>query len=42
MEGVHFRNSSTDGVIRHPKIYDTGDDGAAGPTQPAVDVARNA
>ncbi|MEU1405120.1 right-handed parallel beta-helix repeat-containing protein [Streptomyces sp. NPDC005728] len=27
MEGVHFRNSSTDGVIRNSKIYDTGHDG---------------
>ncbi|WP_225822530.1 right-handed parallel beta-helix repeat-containing protein [Streptomyces naphthomycinicus] len=27
MEGVHFRNSSTDGVIRNAKIYDTGNDG---------------
>ncbi|MET9405856.1 right-handed parallel beta-helix repeat-containing protein [Streptomyces sp. NPDC002935] len=27
MEGVHFRNSSTDGVIRNSKIYDTGNDG---------------
>ncbi|MEU4927560.1 right-handed parallel beta-helix repeat-containing protein [Streptomyces yokosukanensis] len=28
MEGVHFRNSSTDGVIRNSKIYDTGNDGS--------------
>lgn len=27
MEGVHFRNSSTDGVIRNSRIYDTGNDG---------------
>ncbi|MFI9805314.1 right-handed parallel beta-helix repeat-containing protein [Streptomyces sp. NPDC052301] len=27
MEGVHFRNSSTDGVIRNARIYDTGNDG---------------
>ncbi|MCT9005038.1 right-handed parallel beta-helix repeat-containing protein [Streptomyces rhizosphaerihabitans] len=27
MEGIHFRNSSTDGVIRNSKIYDTGNDG---------------
>jgi Right handed beta helix region len=27
MEGVHFRNSSTDGLIRNSKIYDTGNDG---------------
>ncbi|MET9146095.1 nitrous oxide reductase family maturation protein NosD [Streptomyces sp. NPDC057197] len=27
MEGVHFRNSSTDGVIRNSRIYDTGRDG---------------
>ncbi|GAA2727591.1 right-handed parallel beta-helix repeat-containing protein [Streptomyces nogalater] len=27
MEGVHFRNSSTDGVIQNSKIYDTGNDG---------------
>ncbi|MCX5003120.1 right-handed parallel beta-helix repeat-containing protein [Streptomyces sp. NBC_00638] len=27
MEGVHFRNSSTDGVIRNSTIYDTGNDG---------------
>ncbi|MFI1764925.1 right-handed parallel beta-helix repeat-containing protein [Streptomyces sp. NPDC020800] len=27
MEGVHFRNSSTDGVIRNSTIYDTGHDG---------------
>ncbi|MFH8341117.1 right-handed parallel beta-helix repeat-containing protein [Streptomyces sp. AM6-12] len=27
MEGVHFRDSSTDGVIRNSKIYDTGNDG---------------
>ncbi|GGN69063.1 hypothetical protein GCM10011579_042990 [Streptomyces albiflavescens] len=27
MEGVHFRNSSTDGVIKNSKIYDTGNDG---------------
>ncbi|MFE4702734.1 right-handed parallel beta-helix repeat-containing protein [Streptomyces sp. NPDC056738] len=27
MEGVHFRNSSTDGVISNSKIYDTGNDG---------------
>ncbi|MFF0184270.1 right-handed parallel beta-helix repeat-containing protein [Streptomyces sp. NPDC005244] len=27
MEGVHFRNSSTDGAIRNSKIYDTGNDG---------------
>ncbi len=27
MEGVHFRNSSTYGVIRNSTIYDTGNDG---------------
>ncbi|WP_369245865.1 right-handed parallel beta-helix repeat-containing protein [Streptomyces sp. R41] len=27
MEGVHFRNSSTDGMIKNSKIYDTGNDG---------------
>lgn len=27
MEGVHFRNSSTDGAIRNSTIYDTGNDG---------------
>ncbi|MGW2699588.1 right-handed parallel beta-helix repeat-containing protein [Streptomyces sp. NPDC001340] len=27
MEGVHFRNSSTDGAIRNSRIYDTGNDG---------------
>ncbi|MEU5533226.1 right-handed parallel beta-helix repeat-containing protein [Streptomyces sp. NPDC020362] len=27
MEGVHFRSSSTDGVIRNSRIYDTGHDG---------------
>jgi hypothetical protein len=27
MEGVHFRNSSTDGVIKNSRIYDTGNDG---------------
>ncbi|MGW2032257.1 right-handed parallel beta-helix repeat-containing protein [Streptomyces argyrophylli] len=27
MEGVHFRSSSTDGVIRNSRIYDTGNDG---------------
>ncbi|WP_318204096.1 right-handed parallel beta-helix repeat-containing protein [Streptomyces sp. SCL15-4] len=27
MEGVHFRNSSTDGVIENSRIYDTGNDG---------------
>ncbi|MFI0262178.1 right-handed parallel beta-helix repeat-containing protein [Streptomyces sp. NPDC017056] len=27
MEGVHFRTSSKDGVIRNSKIYDTGNDG---------------
>ncbi|MFJ5970994.1 right-handed parallel beta-helix repeat-containing protein [Streptomyces sp. NPDC093060] len=27
MEGVHFRNSSTDGVLRNSRIYDTGNDG---------------
>ncbi|POX61812.1 sheath polysaccharide-degrading enzyme [Streptomyces sp. Ru62] len=27
MEGVHFRTSSTDGVIRNSRIYDTGNDG---------------
>ncbi|WP_406370981.1 right-handed parallel beta-helix repeat-containing protein [Streptomyces sp. NBC_00647] len=27
MEGVHFRNSSTDGVISNSTIYDTGNDG---------------
>ncbi|MEV6250236.1 right-handed parallel beta-helix repeat-containing protein [Streptomyces sp. NPDC051742] len=27
MEGVHFRNSSRDGVIRNSRIYDTGNDG---------------
>ncbi len=27
MEGVHFRTSSSDGVIRNSKIYDTGQDG---------------
>ncbi|MBJ7000549.1 MULTISPECIES: right-handed parallel beta-helix repeat-containing protein [Streptomyces] len=27
MEGVHFRDSSTDGVIRNSRIYDTGNDG---------------
>jgi hypothetical protein len=27
MEGVHFRTSSTDGVIKNSKIYDTGNDG---------------
>ncbi|MFD0884143.1 malectin domain-containing carbohydrate-binding protein [Streptosporangium algeriense] len=27
MEGVHFRNSSTDGVIRNSTIYDTGNNG---------------
>lgn len=27
MEGVHFRDSSTDGVIRNSTIYDTGNDG---------------
>ncbi|MGB8942871.1 MAG: right-handed parallel beta-helix repeat-containing protein [Streptomyces sp.] len=26
MEGVHFRKSSTDGVIKNSKIYDTGND----------------
>lgn len=27
MEGVHFRKSSTDGVIKDSRIYDTGNDG---------------
>ncbi|MFJ4712389.1 right-handed parallel beta-helix repeat-containing protein [Streptomyces sp. NPDC088785] len=27
MEGVHFRNSSSDGTIRNSRIYDTGHDG---------------
>ncbi|KQX53473.1 MULTISPECIES: right-handed parallel beta-helix repeat-containing protein [unclassified Streptomyces] len=27
MEGVHFRNSSRNGVIRNSRIYDTGNDG---------------
>ncbi|MFI6086535.1 sheath polysaccharide-degrading enzyme [Streptomyces sp. NPDC051218] len=27
MEGVHFRKSSTDGVIKNSRIYDTGNDG---------------
>lgn len=27
MEGVHFRNSSSDGVIRNSRIHDTGKDG---------------
>lgn len=27
MEGVHYRNSSTDGTIKNSKIYDTGNDG---------------
>ncbi|AQU65238.1 right-handed parallel beta-helix repeat-containing protein [Streptomyces niveus] len=27
MEGVHFRKSSRDGVIRNSRIYDTGNDG---------------
>ncbi|GAA2814385.1 cellulase family glycosylhydrolase [Kribbella solani] len=27
MEGVHFRNSSTYGVIRNSRVYDTGNDG---------------
>ncbi|MEV0793507.1 cellulase family glycosylhydrolase [Kribbella sp. NPDC050459] len=27
MEGVHFRNSSTYGVIKNSRIYDTGNDG---------------
>ncbi|MEU8354021.1 right-handed parallel beta-helix repeat-containing protein [Streptomyces sp. NPDC048845] len=27
MEGVHFRNSSSDGVIRNSRIHDTGQDG---------------
>ncbi|MFI9611968.1 right-handed parallel beta-helix repeat-containing protein [Streptomyces sp. NPDC052023] len=27
MEGVHFRNSSRDGVVRNSRIYDTGNDG---------------
>ncbi|MCX4980235.1 right-handed parallel beta-helix repeat-containing protein [Streptomyces sp. NBC_00572] len=27
MEGVHFRNSSKNGVIKNSKIYDTGNDG---------------
>ncbi|MFI0985350.1 right-handed parallel beta-helix repeat-containing protein [Streptomyces exfoliatus] len=27
MEGVHFRNSSSNGVIRNSRIYDTGNDG---------------
>ncbi|AYN41873.1 sheath polysaccharide-degrading enzyme [Streptomyces dangxiongensis] len=27
MEGVHFRDSSTDGVIRNSRIFDTGNDG---------------
>ncbi|WP_328316920.1 right-handed parallel beta-helix repeat-containing protein [Streptomyces sp. NBC_00388] len=27
MEGVHFRRSSSDGVIRNSRIYDTGHDG---------------
>ncbi|MFB7497909.1 right-handed parallel beta-helix repeat-containing protein [Streptomyces sp. NPDC056161] len=27
MEGVHFRTSSTDGVIRNSRVYDTGKDG---------------
>ncbi|MFF4898144.1 right-handed parallel beta-helix repeat-containing protein [Streptomyces sp. NPDC001068] len=27
MEGVHFRNSSSDGVIQNSRIYDTGHDG---------------
>ncbi|MGW2178634.1 right-handed parallel beta-helix repeat-containing protein [Streptomyces sp. NPDC001732] len=27
MEGVHFRRSSSDGVIRNSRIYDTGNDG---------------
>ncbi|MEV0981654.1 right-handed parallel beta-helix repeat-containing protein [Streptomyces sp. NPDC049915] len=28
MEGVHFRNSSSDGVVRGSRIYDTGTDGS--------------
>ena len=28
MEGVHFRKSSADGVIRNSRIYDTGNDGS--------------
>ncbi|MDT0470529.1 right-handed parallel beta-helix repeat-containing protein [Streptomyces sp. DSM 41014] len=28
MEGVHFRNSSSDGVIRNSRIYDTGTGGS--------------
>ncbi|MFF7975405.1 right-handed parallel beta-helix repeat-containing protein [Streptomyces sp. NPDC007905] len=28
MEGVHFRNSSSDDLIRKSKIYDTGNDGS--------------
>ncbi|MEU9334785.1 right-handed parallel beta-helix repeat-containing protein [Streptomyces sp. NPDC048290] len=27
MEGVHFRKSSTDGLIKNSRIYDTGNDG---------------
>ncbi|WP_411111222.1 right-handed parallel beta-helix repeat-containing protein [Streptomyces sp. c-19] len=27
MEGVHFRNSSSNGIIRNSRIYDTGNDG---------------
>ncbi|MFJ6567165.1 right-handed parallel beta-helix repeat-containing protein [Streptomyces sp. NPDC091292] len=27
MEGVHFRNSSPDGIIKNSRIYDTGNDG---------------
>ncbi|MFJ7955908.1 right-handed parallel beta-helix repeat-containing protein [Streptomyces sp. NPDC096319] len=27
MEGVHFRNSSRNGVVRNSRIYDTGNDG---------------
>nr|WP_260607010.1 right-handed parallel beta-helix repeat-containing protein [Streptomyces sp. WAC08241] len=27
MEGVHFRNSSKDGVLKNSRIYDTGNDG---------------
>ncbi|MFD3916555.1 sheath polysaccharide-degrading enzyme [Streptomyces sp. NPDC058603] len=27
MEGVHFRQSSSDGVLRNSRIYDTGNDG---------------
>ncbi|MER5884376.1 right-handed parallel beta-helix repeat-containing protein [Streptomyces sp. NPDC001941] len=27
MEGVHFRNSSRNGIIRNSRIYDTGNDG---------------